>query len=34
MNREKALIEKLLAHAGIAINGTNPWDIQVYDKRF
>ena len=26
-------IENILRHAGISINGNNPWDIQVYDER-
>jgi len=27
-------VEKLLNTAGIAINGSNPWDIQVYNNNF
>ena len=27
-------VENLLRTAGIAINGTHPWDIQVHDERF
>lgn len=34
MTREKAVAEKLLAQAGITINGRDPWDIQVHDERF
>ncbi|HTL39535.1 MAG TPA: cyclopropane fatty acyl phospholipid synthase [Methylomirabilota bacterium] len=30
----KAIITKLLNRAGIDINGTSPWDIQVHDERF
>lgn len=26
--------QKLLGEAGIVINGTNPWDIQIHDERF
>ncbi|HWU24251.1 MAG TPA: class I SAM-dependent methyltransferase, partial [Candidatus Paceibacterota bacterium] len=29
----KKKAEELLAKAGIAINGNNPWDIQVHDER-
>ncbi len=28
------MMRELLAHAGIAINGPNPWDIQVKDDRW
>ena len=28
------IIQKLLAHAGVAINGPNPWDIRVRDDRW
>ncbi|MBU1195064.1 MAG: cyclopropane fatty acyl phospholipid synthase [Proteobacteria bacterium] len=27
-------IEQILAQAGVAINGSQPWDIQVHDKRW
>lgn len=27
-------IEELLAHAGINLNGSNPWDIHVHDQRW
>jgi cyclopropane-fatty-acyl-phospholipid synthase len=30
----RAFIETLLARAGIALNGTDPWDIRVHDERF
>ncbi|MES2226113.1 MAG: cyclopropane fatty acyl phospholipid synthase [Patescibacteria group bacterium] len=30
----KNQIQKLLDKAGITINGSNPWDIQVHDERF
>lgn len=29
----KQMVQKLLAEAGIAVNGTNPWDIQIHDER-
>lgn len=32
-NRSKEIVEELLKKAGVAINGTNPWDIQVKDDR-
>lgn len=32
-NREQRIITDLLKLAGIAINGTNPWDITVHDSR-
>ncbi len=28
------IIRELLGSAGIAINGSNPWDIEVHDQRF
>lgn len=28
------IVQELLSQAGIIINGTNPWDIQVHDPRF
>lgn len=36
MNKSKyrSLIEMLFGLAGIEINGSNPWDIKVYDERF
>jgi cyclopropane-fatty-acyl-phospholipid synthase len=30
----EAIIRELLECAGIDINGTNPWDLQVHDSRF
>lgn len=30
----KSLVKKLLSFAGIEINGSNPWDIQIHDERF
>ncbi len=30
----KLLIEELLAQAGIAVNGNQPWDIQVHNNQF
>lgn len=32
-NQSKEIIEELLKKAGVTINGTNPWDIQVKDER-
>lgn len=36
MNTAKArsMVEQLLSAAGIHINGSNPWDIQVYNEAF
>ncbi len=28
------IVQELLSQAGIVINGFNPWDIRVHDKRF
>ncbi|MGQ9644456.1 MAG: hypothetical protein ACUVT3_11410 [Ignavibacterium sp.] len=33
-SRYKNLVEGLLTLADIKVNGSNPWDIQVYDERF
>jgi len=33
-NRFESIAQELLSSAGIVINGANPWDIQVHDKRF
>ncbi|MFZ5947164.1 MAG: cyclopropane fatty acyl phospholipid synthase [Stygiobacter sp.] len=33
-NKYKTLTQQLLSLAGIEINGSNPWDIQVHDERF
>ena len=30
----KSLIEEALNQAGVTINGSKPFDIQVHDKRF
>ncbi|MCX5884480.1 MAG: hypothetical protein NT096_00960 [Proteobacteria bacterium] len=27
-------VQQSLAHAGVAINGSRSWDIQVHDKRW
>jgi len=32
--KHQELMEEILALAGLAIKGTNPWDIQVHDPRF
>jgi cyclopropane-fatty-acyl-phospholipid synthase len=34
MNRQKQIVEELLSLVGVAVNGHNPWDIQVKDERF
>ncbi|MEN6375405.1 MAG: cyclopropane fatty acyl phospholipid synthase [Smithella sp.] len=33
MLSHRNIIEKILASAGITVNGSNPWDIQVKDER-
>jgi cyclopropane-fatty-acyl-phospholipid synthase len=33
MLSQRNIIEEILASAGIAVNGSNPWDIQVRDDR-
>ncbi|MHB1686738.1 MAG: cyclopropane fatty acyl phospholipid synthase [Ignavibacteriaceae bacterium] len=33
-SRYQKITEKVLELAGVKINGSNPWDIQVHDKRF
>lgn len=33
MNRHRQVVEALLARAGVAIGGTNRWDIAVNDER-
>jgi cyclopropane-fatty-acyl-phospholipid synthase len=33
-SRYQKLTERVLGLAGVKINGSNPWDIQVYDERF
>ena len=32
--RTELFFTTLLQRAGINLNGTNPWDIQVHDERF
>ena len=34
MKKAKAVIVDLLAKSGVVVNGTNPWDIQVYNEDF
>ena len=34
MSAEKKLVEEMLRKAGVAVNGPNPWDIQIHDERF
>ncbi len=34
MSTQKEAVEELLSTAGVSINGTDPWDIQVNDDRF
>ncbi|MGQ9799204.1 MAG: cyclopropane fatty acyl phospholipid synthase [Ignavibacterium sp.] len=34
VNKYKSLVKELLSLAEIEINGSNPWDIQVYDEKF
>lgn len=31
-NKSKFLVQKMLSKAGITINGSNPWDVQVYSS--
>jgi cyclopropane-fatty-acyl-phospholipid synthase len=33
MSESERIIKMLLSKAGIAINGRNPWDIQINDER-
>lgn len=33
-SNSKGTVEKLLSHAGVRIDGPNPWDIQVNDRQF
>ena len=33
-DRRKSLLEETLSCAGIIVNGSNPWDIQINDERF
>jgi cyclopropane-fatty-acyl-phospholipid synthase len=32
--RSESVIRELLSQAGIDVNGSQPWDIQVHDDRF
>ncbi len=34
MKKAKAVIVDLVANAGVVVNGTDPWDIQVYNEDF
>ncbi len=34
MKKEEVLVKRLLSSSGIELNGNNPWDIRVNDKRF
>lgn len=34
MNRNKEFIKRLCDQAGITINGSNPFDIQIHDENF
>ncbi len=34
MDRQKKAIKEVLQKAGIAIDGKNPWDMQIHDERF
>jgi cyclopropane-fatty-acyl-phospholipid synthase len=34
MTRHRQMVESVLSGAGVAIDGTNPWDITVHDERF
>jgi len=34
MSQSKTILSKLLATAGVEVNGSQPWDIQVKDVRF
>jgi cyclopropane-fatty-acyl-phospholipid synthase len=33
-SRSEAAVRELLGYAGIHVNGSNPWDIQIHDERF
>ena len=33
MNRQKAIVEEMLARVGVQVNGSKPWDIRVNDDR-
>ena len=30
----KGITEELLRHAGITLNGNNPWDIRIHNDKF
>jgi len=34
MTRHRQMVENVFSRAGVAIDGTNPWDITVHDERF
>jgi cyclopropane-fatty-acyl-phospholipid synthase len=34
MARHRPMVENVFSRAGVAIDGTNPWDITVHDERF
>ncbi len=34
VSKSEALLRSLLEPAGVEINGSHPWDIQVHDPRF
>ena len=34
MTKAEKVIRSLLESAGVTVNGSNPWDIQVHDDRF
>jgi len=34
MTRHRQMVEALLSRAGVAVGGTDPWDISVSDERF
>ena len=33
-SKARGIVEKILSHADIAINGSRPWDIQIHNERF
>lgn len=34
VNQAKNIVETLFADAGISINGSKPWDLQIYNEKF
>src|SRR5262245_8712281 len=34
MNPSKRIVENILLHAGIQLNGPHPWDLQVHNEQF